>query len=209
MAKWKVTLSPRYDTYLGREDLACALLMGPFSAGTNLINLLPANNGVKRAFFRQMNHLINEGIQFPELKESTRDKSWAVHRGLKRKPIGSILVTYGQGSKGATWTGSKIRVKDLSRTPETLVAMDKVKLLLTDALKNPGVNAYTFHLKVLNYMSQIADMKLPRENWGLNGSELPQTSYYYIVDDKYLNDILVLEQIYDMFYMNLQWEAAK
>jgi hypothetical protein len=153
-----------------------------------------------------MDLLTAEGVQFVESKESTRDKSWTVYKGLKRKPIGNILVTYGQGKKGATWTGAKIKVKDLSKTAENMAAIDKVKLTLSDALSNPGVNAYTFHLRVLQHFDKIADIKLPRENWGLNGSTLPQTSYYYVVDIQYLQDTYVLECIYRLFGMRMHIE---
>ncbi len=209
-AKWKVSLSPRYDTYVGYEDLAMLLMLGPFSTPkSNLLHLMPANTGVKRAFFRQMKLLSSqEGLQFVELKESTRDKSWSVYKGLRRKPIGSIMVTYGRRRNGtvSTWTDSKIKFKDMSRTPEAQAAMDRVTMVLTDALANPGVNGYSFHVKVLEYLSKIADIRLPRESWGLYDSQLPQVSYYYVVDDKYLNELLVLEEVYKAFDMKLTWE---
>jgi hypothetical protein len=202
VSKYKISLSPRYDTYWGREELALELHRA------NLLTLLPANNGVKRAFFRQMDHLNTEGIQFVELKESTRDKSWSVYRGLKRKPIGSILVTWGQAARGAVWQGSKVKFKYLTKTTEGTAAMDRVKFLLTDALTNPGVNAYTFHKKVLEYFNTIADIKLPRTHMGINNTEVPQISYYYVIDDKYKIKLQWIESIYIQFGMSLNWEGV-
>jgi hypothetical protein len=203
--KWQITLSPRYDTYVGRTDLAVDLVT---PGSKNLSSLLPANNGVRRSFFRIMKNIEAEcPLVFTEIKKSPRDIMWAIMHG--KKQIGTVMVSYAMDkAKNPTWTDARIKVKDQSRTTEDSQWVGDVRRWLTDALTNPGVNAYSFHLKTVDFLNKIADVRLPRFLAGLNGSTLKQQSYYWLVDDGYLGEILKLEHIYSKFGMDLEWKAA-
>jgi hypothetical protein len=200
--KWKVSLSPKYDTYLGRERLASELLY------MNLpMDLLPSNHGVKKSFFRTMKQFEEQGVTFEEIKKSPHDMTWAVMQG--KKQIGAVVAVYGANKNGTiVWAGGKVKTKTMTKAVAGVEIMAEVKRQLTDAMSNPGVNGYSFHLRVLRYLDKIADTKLPRESWGLNGSDNHITSYYYVIDGGFTRELCCLEAVYYLFGMRLKMEAV-
>ncbi len=198
MANWIVTLSPAYDKYLGLNDLEKEL------SAANLLKLLPANHGVQASFKRTVKGLASEGIELKQIKQSPRDISWAVEKKSHRKPIGSILLTYGRAKDNTvSWTGSRIKVKTLVKSAGVSETMNRINAQLKEALDNPGVNAYTFHLRVLKLINTICINKIIRT---IAYSPDSQVNYSYVIEDKNLPMVEKLAEIYAMFGMKIVWK---
>lgn len=199
----KVTISPRFDTFMTLNDLEQDL------SAANLTHLLPTDRGARKNFYRTMRQAAESyGVTFEVLKESRRDIMWEINDDGKRK-IGTYMVTYNIPFKGAIpkFAGSKSRSVNKGRTADERRRFIDICRVLDDCLYNPATNSYTFHLRVSEYMKSIADVIVPRET-GAYQLDKTVKSWYYYLDDRYLPEIKALMEIYNKFNMQINWTEA-
>jgi hypothetical protein len=198
----KVSLSPKFDQYYGKDDLERDL------GSVNLSHLMPTDKGARRAFFRVVNDLEQElGISFKIIKETKRDIMWSVGSG--RKGLGTYMVIYGEygQKKLPTFSGSKSRSVNKARTMEDAKLFDEILEKLDEALTNPGINSYTFHLHSVDWLRQISSVIEPRPTG--NGRQKTVGSHYYYLEDGFLIDLQNLSGIYEKFNMTVKIERVE
>lgn len=195
----KVSFSPVYDTYVGRNDLEQAL------ASVNLTELMPSETGARIAFFRTIRALEEEeGVRFQVLKETYRDIMWAVYLG--RKNLGTYMVSYGirgRHDKRPSFKSSKYKCINKAKTSDDKKLFNEVCASLNEAIDNAGINCYSFHLKVLGYMKANAAVVQDKIN-----SYGPRSWNFYM-DEAYRAQLEVICNIYTMFNAKYNWEEEE
>ncbi len=199
---YRVSLSPKFDTYLGRTELETAL------TAAGLMNLMPTENGNRKAFFRTIKQLERDkGLSFTVLKESHRDIMWSVHHGGHN--LGTYMIIYGEGGtkKLPIWLGSKSRNISKGRTGVDQTLFAEVVDVLNKCLQNPGVNGYTIHLRVVDYLKINADVIESRPT-GVPSDLQEKQSKYFIMNETWLPKLQNLEVIYEKFGMKVDMRGV-
>lgn len=199
---YKVTLSPKFDTYLGRNDLEQAL------SAANLSNLMPNENGRRRAFNRTMLSIEEaHGVKFNVIKETSRDIMWSVHLGNRN--LGTYMLLYGltRAKKLPVFAGTKSRVIDKTRFNTHKQLFFQICSELDSCLYNPGVNGYSVHLRTVEHIKSLADSIEPRQH-GM-GLETEAKSAYYYLAPKHKQFIEDLASIYSKFQMTVTYTIVQ